>query len=150
MLGQTSSEIPIESGVHFFGQNRVDAMGSGSDRCTAIRHRNLERHQGAGVKICLGFSKKCPGIRRKRRPTVRSPQGSMQVRRQAVTDAQERSTIFGSRTLEPGTRSAAPTMGRISRPEATKCFDGTVACKEPVSRCCGSKLPRAAEARLTK
>ena len=37
--------VLIESGVHLFGHNRVDAMWPGGDRRAALRHRNFEGHQ---------------------------------------------------------------------------------------------------------
>ena len=54
MFDQTGSEILVESGVHFFGHNRVDAMGLGGDRCSALRYCNLKRHQRPRPKIRFG------------------------------------------------------------------------------------------------
>ena len=53
VLDQPSREVLVEDRVHFFGQNKVYAMGPGSDRSTALWNRDLEGHHGAGAKFRL-------------------------------------------------------------------------------------------------
>ena len=53
MLDQPSLEVLVEGRVHFFGQDRLYAMGPESDRSTVLRDRDLERHQGARPKVRL-------------------------------------------------------------------------------------------------
>ena len=55
VLDQPCREVPVQSGVNFLGQDGVDALGPGSDRCATLRGRNLEKHQGEGTKIRLGL-----------------------------------------------------------------------------------------------
>ena len=53
VLDQSSCEVLVERRVHFLDQNRVDALGSESDRSAALLDRDLEGHQGARSKVRL-------------------------------------------------------------------------------------------------
>ena len=53
VLDLSSGEVRVEGRVYVFGQDKVHAMGSGRDRSTARRDRDLEGHQGAETKVRL-------------------------------------------------------------------------------------------------
>lgn len=57
MLDQTGNGILIETGVHLFGQNRVDAMEPRGVRCAALRYQNIRRPQRARAKIRFSSGK---------------------------------------------------------------------------------------------
>ena len=57
VLDQPSLEVLVEGRFHFFGRNRVYAMGPRSYRSTALRNRDLEGHQGAAPKSVFEVEK---------------------------------------------------------------------------------------------
>ena len=55
MLDQAYSEVLVQSGVDFLGQNWVDPMGPGRYRHATFRDLILDRHQRGGTNIRLGL-----------------------------------------------------------------------------------------------
>ena len=50
MLDQAGREVLVQVGLHFLGQDGVDAMRPGPDRSSSFLDRNDEGHQRAGTK----------------------------------------------------------------------------------------------------
>ena len=55
MLDEACRDVLAQGGLHFLGQDGLDAVRPGRYRSPSFLDRNHERHQGAGTKVRLGL-----------------------------------------------------------------------------------------------